>query len=348
MKSYDRLMAVLSGRNSDIDRLPAMNSVGTYTLNAMKVFDTFWPDAHRDPEKMARLAVGLHKLTGLDNATLPFELTFEAEIFGAPIKFFSDEIKWPTVKRFIAHDISDLRFPKDISTAGRIPVVLKAIKILKKKFDKKTPIIAYINCPFTSLSSYLVEPTEFLKSLRSDPEKVHKFYKETYPYFAEIANIFKEAGADVITYREEGASLDNISPKHFNDFVKPYLTKMIGLTKPPRILHICGQCISGEIEIIKKMIECGAEAITIDERTPINEARKLANTVKPRYTIGGNINAYTVIHKGPINRIRAAVKKAIDDGVDMVAPGCDFWIETPTKHVKAFVDAVIEYGTPPP
>jgi uroporphyrinogen-III decarboxylase len=32
----------------------------------------------------------------------------------------------------------------------------------------------------------------------------------------------------------------------------------------------------------------------------------------------------------------------------MVAPGCDFWLETPTAHIKAFVNAAIEFGTPPP
>jgi len=252
------------------------------------------------------------------------------------------------VKRFVAHVVSDLQFPKDVSTAGRVPVVTKAIKTLKKEFEGRVPIIAYINCPFTSISSYLVEPTEFLKSMRSYPEKIHEFYKETYLYYAEIANAFKEAGADIITYREEGASLDNISPKHFDEFIKPYLTKMISLTKPPRILHICGQCVSGEIEIITKMIECRAEAITIDERTSMKLTRENVDRVKPGYPIGGNINPFAVIHEGSIERIRAAIKRVIDEGTDMVAPGCDFWLETPIEKVKAFVQATAEFGTPPP
>lgn len=349
MTPYERLMAILSGRKKEIDRLPAMNSVCTSTLEAMKTFDAYWPDSHRDPEKMAKLAAGLHKLAGLDNVTLPFELTFEAEIFGAPLEFFEGQVKWPSIKRFIAKDVSDLKLPKDVSIAGRVPVVTTAIKILKKEFEGKTPIIAYINCPFTSIGSYLVESIEFLKSLRTNPDMIHEFYKQTYPYYAEIANAFKEAGADIITYREEAASFDNISPIHFDQFVKPYLTKMISLTKPPRILHICGQCVrpDGKTEIIGKMVECGAEAITIDERTSMKLAREIADRVKPDYPIGGNINPYTVIHQGSVERIREAVKRAIDEGTDMVAPGCDFWLETPTEKVKAFVQAVAEFGTTP-
>jgi len=42
------------------------------------------------------------------------------------------------------------------------------------------------------------------------------------------------------------------------------------------------------------------------------------------------------------------VKRCIEDGVSVIAPGCDFWLETPTEHIKAFVKACIKYGTPPP
>jgi [methyl-Co(III) methanol-specific corrinoid protein]:coenzyme M methyltransferase len=347
MNSYERLRTILKGKKDAVDQLPAMNSVGTYTLPVMKAFDAYWPDAHRNPQKMARLAAGLHKLTGLDNITLPFELTFEAEIFGAPLQFFEEEIKWPTVKRFIASEVSDLSFPEDVSTAGRIPVVTNAIKTLKREFNSRIPIIAYITCPFTSISSYLVDPVQFLKSVKRDPDKIHNFLQQTYSYYAEIAQLFKEAGADVITFREEGASLDNISPQTFHEFVKPYLSKIINLTKPPRILHICGQCVSadGEIEILRDMIECGAEAITIDERTSLKFARKIADQMTSDYPIGGNINPFSVIHAGPPERIQRAVNQVIGEGVDMVAPGCDFWLETPTEHVKAFVEAVAEYGT---
>ncbi len=31
----------------------------------------------------------------------------------------------------------------------------------------------------------------------------------------------------------------------------------------------------------------------------------------------------------------------------MLAPGCDFWLKTPTEHVKAFVEAVKEFGKSP-
>jgi [methyl-Co(III) methanol-specific corrinoid protein]:coenzyme M methyltransferase len=337
-------MSILDGKKQAIDRLPAMNSVGTYTLETMNEFDAIWPDAHWDQNKMARLASGLSKLAGLDNITVPFDLTLEAEVFGAPVDYFPNQVKWPTVKRFIASKASDLQFPTDILSNGRIPQVLEALRILKRDYGGKVPVISYINAPFTSIGSYLVEPSEFLKWIKRTPEKITQFCDEMYPYYAEIANAFVDAGADVITFREEGASLDSISPRHFEELIKPYLTKMIALVKAPRIIHICGQCINGDLELISKIIECGAEAITIGETTSMLAARKIADKIKPDYPLGGNISAYNVIHKGPIQFIREHVRKVIEEGADMVAPGCDFWIETPTKNVRAFVKAVEEFG----
>ena len=347
MNAYDRLMAVLRGKRREVDRLPAMNSVGTYTLESMEALDARWPEAHRDPEKMARLAAGLSRLAGLDNVTVPFDLTLEAEALGAPVDYFEGQVKWPSVTGFQANEVSDLRVPGGLLSAGRIPTVLEALGILREEYGGEVPVIAYVNAPFTSVGSYLVEPTEFLKWIRRTPEKITEFCDEMIPLYAEVANAFAEAGADVVTFREEGASLDSISPRHFDDLVKPYLKKLVTLTRAPRIIHNCGQCVSGDLELVTGMMECGAEAITIGETTSMRAAREIADRVKPGYPIGGNVSAYDVIHNGPVERIKEHVKTSIEEGTDMVAPGCDFWLETPTGHVQAFVEAVEEHGGQP-
>jgi [methyl-Co(III) methanol-specific corrinoid protein]:coenzyme M methyltransferase len=112
----------------------------------------------------------------------------------------------------------------------------------------------------------------------------------------------------------------------------------------PTILNICGSALT----IVDKMVECGANAVAVDERTPIKKAREKIDRIKPGYPLIGNVPSYGILHQGPVERIREAVKSCIEDGVDIVAPGCDFWLETPTENIKAFVDACIKYGTPPP
>jgi [methyl-Co(III) methanol-specific corrinoid protein]:coenzyme M methyltransferase len=344
MMPYERLMAILSGKKNTVDRIPCINSVSVSTVEFMKTYGAYWPAAHRDSEKMAKLASAAYRSCSLEIVSVPFCMTVEAEVLGAKIDFHENTIKWPSVRSFQVKDLSDLKFPEDISRFGRIPIITEAIKILKDEFGGKVPVNAYIVPPFTSLSSYLVDSITFLKWLRRAPEKVHDFCKDTLGTFIEIAKLYKEAGADVITFHEMGASTDNISPNHFEEFVKPYLKEIIRQLDSFTILNICG---SAEM-IVDKMVECGANAVAVDERTPIKEAREKIDGIKPGYPLIGNVSSYGILHQGPVERIREAVKNCIEDGVDIMAPGCDFWLETPTKNIRAFVDACIKYGSPPP
>jgi len=344
MTPYERVMTALNGKKEAADRIACINSASVSTVDFMKAYNAFWPNAHKDPAKMAKLSSAAHRLCGLDNISLPFCMTIEAEVLGAAIDFHEDKIKWPSIREFHAKDPSDLKPPKDVSTTGRIPVVIQAIKKLKTEFEGKVPINAYMVPPFTSISSYLVDTITFMKWLNREPEKAHQFLRETLDVYAEIGGLYRDAGADVITLHSMGASNDNISPKHFGEFVKPYLKEIITRLKSPTILNICGSSLM----IVDKMVECGASAIAIDERTPIKEAKEKADRTQPGYPIIGNVPSYKVIHQGPIERINEAVKSCIEDGVDILAPGCDFWLETPTHHIKAFVEACIKYGSPPP
>jgi [methyl-Co(III) methanol-specific corrinoid protein]:coenzyme M methyltransferase len=343
MEPYETIMTVLSGKKEAAERIPCINSTSVSTIDFMKASNAFWPSAHKDPAKMAKLGSAAHRLCGLDNISLPFCMTIEAEVLGAKIDFHEDKIKWPSIREFRAKDPSDLQLPKDVSKTGRVPVVIEAIKRLKAEFEDKVPINAYIVPPFTSISSYLVDTITFMKWLGKNPEKVHQFLGETLDVYAEIGSLYRDAGADIITLHGMGASNDNISPKHFDEFVKPYLKEIINRLKAPTILNICGSSLM----IVDKMVECGANAIAVDERTPIKEAKEKVARTRSGYPIIGNVPSYNVIHQGPLERINEAVKSCIEDGVDALAPGCDFWLETPTQHIRAFVKACIKYGSPP-
>lgn len=343
MNSFDRVISVLDGRK-DSDRIPCIGAAGTYTRDFMKEYDAFWPHSHREPEKMARLASAAHRLTGLDNVTVPFDLVVEAEALGAPINYFEEKVRWPSAKSFTVKNVADLKIPSDISSVGRIPAIAKAIRILKQEFEGKVPVFAYVNAPFTSISSYLVETSDFLIAVKREPDRIKSFYESTWRTYAEIAKLYREAGADIITYREEACSTTNLAPKQFEEFVKPYLSKIITTVGGRSILHICGATDL----VIEKMIACGPSAISIDENTPMKQTRQQADTVRRGYPICGNVAAYSVIATGSKEKISEAVKNSIQNGTSMVSPGCDFFLETPTENFKAFVEATVANGTPPP
>ncbi|MGQ9469825.1 MAG: uroporphyrinogen decarboxylase family protein [Nitrososphaerales archaeon] len=354
MTPYERMMAVLAGKKETIDRLLAFSYNTTYTIHSMEIFDAYWPEAHKNPEKMAKLGAALHELTGLECVNVPFELTLEAEALGIELEFFEGKIKWPSVRRYWVKKVEDLKIPErpeEMRERGRVPVVCEAIKILKKRYEGKVPIIASIDFPYQAIGGYIVDTSTWYKYMRSEPKVVHSFMSVLTPLFTEVAVAYLEAGADVVTYREEASSLANIHPKTFREFVMPYLKDSIARARKYGrvILHCCGNLWSPTVENVSGLIECDPNALTVEEATPMIKVREIANKLKgPLYPIGGNLSAFETLYKGPIEKIRDRVKKAIEEGCDMVAPGCDIWLETPTEHIKAFVNAVIEFGTPPP
>ena len=331
-------MTVLEGGRDQVDRLPCINSVSTCTVDFMKACDAIWPASHTDPKKMAALASAAHRLCNLDNVTVPFDMTAEAEVLGASIDFHDGNLRWPSVKKPMLKDLSVPIIPRDALQKGRIPVIVEAIRILKNKFNEEVPVNAYIVPPFTSISSYLADTISFLTGLIREPEKIQRLLQGTVDLYVEIARQYQEAGADIITLHEMGASCNNISPSHFTRFVQPCIKKIVGSLKVPTILNICGSVTP----IVDEMVKCGASAIAVDERTPI---RKVKESLKDRrYPVIGNISPYSVIHPGPRQHIERAVLNVIEEGVDVIAPGCDFWLQTPTENIKIFVDAANRFG----
>jgi [methyl-Co(III) methanol-specific corrinoid protein]:coenzyme M methyltransferase len=328
-------MGALRGEDKSNSPIPCINSVGTYTEELMQAVNAFWPEAHRNPEKMARLGSAANRLAGLDNVTVPFDVLVEAEIFGVKVNFHENEISWPTARSPIANTASDISIPSDVISSGRIQVVGKAISILKKELRGKVPVNVFMIPPFTSVGSFIVDTTDFYQSIRTDPEKLKTILDSLLPIYIEIARIYEESGADILTFHEMGASADSISPAMFQEFVKPYLQRLIRSVKIPTILNICGS-----VDLIAhQMVECGATAIAFDEKTPVKRIRSIVDELKQGYPLIGNLSPVSVLNKGPKSLIETKVKEAVEEGISIVSPGCDFWLHTPTEHIRYMVNA---------
>ena len=356
MTSYDRVLTILKGKTEDLDRIPCLcPGVGNYSIDFMREFDAWWPDAHKDPEKMAKLASAAYRMCGLESVVVPFDIVVEAEMLGMEPDFRERQAKrgkylWPTIARpgvtrdgRIINEPYDLVVPDDIASAGRIPVITKALEILHEEFYGKVPIFAWVVAPVSSLPGYVMDAIRFYMWFRTAPEKIEAAYEILRPMDIELAKIYLEAGADVIAIREDSASCDSVSPKDFVNLIKPNLQEIFKGIKAPTFLTMSGTATP----IIGPIVEIGANAVVLDEKTNMIEARKIVDSKKPAHTIAlaGNVAPKDVLHQGPIERIRENVRFLIQKArVDMIAPGCDLWLQTPWQHVKAMVDATIEFG----
>ncbi len=344
MDSYDRVMAALKGNADELDYIPCINSAPSCTMDLMKRFDTWWPEVHRNPEKMAKVGSAAHRVCGLDMITIPFDMVVEAEVFGVSIDYHEDKVEsrygfWPSKKNPLSKLIVPLIVPENIPEQGRVQVIVKAIKLLKEEFGGQVPINVQIIPPFTSISYYILDTVRFFVSIARGPDQVREVIDEALPVYIELAKIYSEAGADIITLHDMGANAKAMNEIQFRDLVKPYL-KRITERVETSIINICGLTLP----FLKDMVECGATAIAIDETDSMSDARNIVNKIKPGYPIIGNISPKELLLEGTPEQISESVKNIIQEGVSLVAPGCDLVLETPTENLCAMVEATRKYG----
>ena len=355
MNSYERMSLILEGKKGELDRIPcACPGVGTYTEDLMNEFDAMWPDSHREAEKMARLGAAAHDKYGLESIVIPFDAVVEAEILGMAVDFRDKQLKkgkilWPGVLRpgytkdgIEIKEPSDLVIPDDLANAGRVPVITKALGILHEKYYGEVPIFTTVGGPFTVLIGYVLDTIKFMMMVRTDPEQVKAFYYAVMELPIELAKIYKEAGADYVAFREDGTCSDNVSPKDFSELFKKPITEVFERS-PAEVLTMSGT--AGPI--MKDCAEVKAKMVVIDEKTDAVEARKSIDSAGTGVALAGNLPTMTVLkRKGNEEKIDAWVKMIIEEAhIDVVSPGCDFFVKTPGANIEAMIKATEKYGT---
>jgi [methyl-Co(III) methanol-specific corrinoid protein]:coenzyme M methyltransferase len=210
-------------------------------------------------------------------------------------------------------------------------VIFEAINILKEQVGDTLPIVAGMTGPFT-LACYLRGIEPMLKGLIRKPDKFRGFIELATEVGAIYGQALMEAGADVISIADPSASSDIISPRMFQEFVKPGITRIVDVIDGASFLHICGNSTS----IIRDMAETGVDSINISNKVDAAQAKQL---VEGKTKITGNISTtVTLALKKPFD-VLAECRAAIDAGVDILAPGCGIAPMTPNENIRALVEA---------
>lgn len=338
MNSRDRVLKLF--RREKIDYVPVFSGYGSITVHGLKKYNLRFPEIHTDAGKMANMAASTYELFGFESAIVPFDMGVEAEALGSKINYYPDQkdILYPTITQHAAEKVIDLnlKIPDDLSGAGRIPVVVEALNILKQKVGSEIAIGAWVLGPYT-LAGQLVDLSDLGKAALKKQDLLNGILDKIADVLVEIIKIYREAGADFITVREMGAGPDILSPAVFRKLVLPHLEKIFASIDSPNVLHMCGSTN----EIIEELIACKADAISVEGKNDIVRTRGIMGH---EGLIFGDVDGFNVLSQGTPDDVRSAVKKAIDKGVSAVWPGCDIWPVVPEENIKAMVTATREYG----
>jgi [methyl-Co(III) methanol-specific corrinoid protein]:coenzyme M methyltransferase len=360
----DAIMRMFAGEK--IDFVPNFSGMGSITLSGIQALGYSFNEVHVDAKKMAEAAASSYKVFGLHGVVVPFDMGVEAEVLGATVKYYEKgegQIIYPTMddklvsgahfeippdlpesqqktylRKAIDQAIIDLhlKWPEDLANAGRIPIVLEAIRRLKEDVGREVTVASWVLGPFT-LAGQIVELENLLKLTHKKQDVVHRHLSRLTNYLTEVLNLYIDAGADFVTVREMGATGDVISRQMFVQLVQPHLTELFSrIERVPTVLHICGNTNT----IIDLMAECGATALSVDHKNNLAETRaKLPNTL-----IFGNYDAFGILCEGAPEQVDASIKEVIAAGANAIWPGCDIWPSALPENIRAMMAATEKYG----
>lgn len=331
----DRMERVINSiKGKEVDRPPAFSGMGTITLDNTKKYGYNFHEILGDADKMSDAAMASTELFGMESVNVPIDQTIQAEAFGAEIevrKTTEDEVKYPSIQTKVVEEIEDFLDVEtpEVEQAGRIPVVIEAVKKSKEKTTEDIPVGAWVMGPFVS-AGQMLDRKKILAATMRKPDTVHEILDKLTQFEKQYIGHLVEAGADFICLREPAGSQDVIMPSQFNEIVKPYLKEILNNIKIPKILHICGLTD----DIITDMWDCGPDALSIEEKNNLRQNRKDLGDQPVLY---GAISPADTLYKGTPEDIKKAVRKNYDAGIDAAMPGDDVWPLTPKENMKAFV-----------
>jgi MtaA/CmuA family methyltransferase len=321
----DRLFKALA--REDVDRPPVAVPTQNATVGAMEEADVFWPEALRQAEPMAKLAMGCQKAYGFESIRLPFDINVEAETMGCATRYggASDP---PMSKPKKRDELDQLVFPRT-EPAGRMAETIKATRIVAELKDPDTPLIVALGTPFEVLCT-VYEFDQLYEDLLSRSESMLDMLEKIVAVQIEYASGIMSAGADVMMM-VDGTS-QTLMPDQFKNFSAPFTRRIIDTLDCPSILHICGN----PIRLIKDMAATGASGLSIDWQVPAEKAR--ADTGGKCALIGA-LDVQRLFSGGTEDAVEM-VNAARDFGFDIIAPGCGIMPETPIENVRAYANAI--------
>ena len=334
MALKERLLNALEGK--EVDKVPVCSVTQTGIVELMDQVGAPWPESHSDPELMAKLAIANYELSGLEAVRIPYCLTVLAEAMGCEVNMGTKNRQPSVTAHPYPKDLEGMKMPENLLDMGRIRAVLDAIKIIRERVGPDVPIIGGMEGPVT-LSSDLASVKSFMKWSIKKPELLGQVLDFATEATIAYANSMVLAGADVISVADPVASPDLMSPDSFKNDLQSRLQRFSSEVNSVTVLHICGNVGP----ILDYMADCGFEGLSVEEK--VGSVKKAKEIIGNRARLVGNISSPFTLLPGPIEKIKEESKKALAEGIDVLAPGCGIAPMTPLAHIKAMVEARDEY-----
>lgn len=293
-------------------------------------------------ENLVRAFAAANRAYDPDGQLVVFDLQIEAEILGC--KLLWAEKSPPSVA---THPLeAEARIPQRLPQAGdgRLPLILDAMRAVKREFGEHTALFGLVTGPFT-LASHL-RGTEIFMDSYDRPEYLHELLDFCASAAERVAGFYLQAGMDVIAIVDPVVS--QVSPKHFRAFLSQPFTRLFSYIRQQGALSsffVCGDASKN----LEAMCETAPDGVAVDENISMTAAR--AVTEKFNITLEGNIPLTSRMLLGSQADNMKYVIDLLDSlGVQpgkapsnlIISPGCDMPYDTPAENTVGVMQALRE------
>ena len=333
MNSIDRIKAAVAFEIPD--RVPVIAQVFGY---AAVLADVPLGDYIRDGELLARCQIKALKHYGYDAVFATMDVNVEIEAAGAVLEYPSDN--YPFVKSYALSKITDLDnlTVPDPHKAGRMPELLKAVRLLRQNVGSEVLVVGCVVGPMTLATNFLgIEKALYLAA--DEPESFERLLDFSTEVIIRFGVTQIEAGAHLPIVFNPAASPAVIPHQFFREFELPRLTRIFSSFKEAGAianwLHIAGPTDL----VLPYYPQAGVDIANFDyEVDPKVAQRAITNTC-----IDGNIKSLSFVDATP-GVITAESERLLslfaDRGAFILSSGCEIPLESKPENIAAMVSTV--------
>ena len=343
----DELTAVerdrLLSEGKEVDRIMCCIDTGE-TLAPMiglKVKDYYFSSEH-----MLALEEYIYDTFHSDGAGLSTTLRGMAEAMGSTIKYFDHNIAQLEKPALASLDEVDKAKLVDVDKDGRLPIILKGLKMVKEKLGGKVPVSGTVTGPLT-IAAMVVGTENLLIGMVKKPDKVKQLMEVITENNERYIARMLEMGVGV-GFADPVSTTSLLRVKQYKEFSLPYFQHNVDFIKKNGGgcgLHICG----GSRKLWETLNGTGIGCFGLDNIEDLEEAKEVLG---PHMAIQGNVPPVDVIRLGTpqdvLRSSRECIRKAWDspNGFTLTS-GCQTPMDTPAENLQAMMDAARIFGRYP-
>lgn len=303
-------------------------------------------DYYHSSELMCDLEVYLYETFHGDGAGLSTTLRGMAEAMGSEIRYFDRNIAQLKTPAITSLKRIEEAKSVDVEKDGRLPIILKGLKMVQKKLGDKVPVSGTVTGPFT-VAAMVLGTERLMMGLIKNPDAI-KYLLEV---IVENNNRYIRRLLDMgvgIGFADPVSSTSLISVAQYREFSLPYFQKNVDFIKSQGGgcgLHICGTSRG----LWEDLRDTGIGTFSLDNVEDISEAKAVLGD---KMCLMGNVPPVDLLRNAGPKDILLSARECIRKGFDspcgyILTSGCQTPMGTPKENMTALLDAARIFGRYP-